>query len=794
MNENTTFANTLMLSSGTESPETLFAKVLERFQLSGNDGNALDVVEEFLAISASIAKDKQRNYSGDNLQDFESWDLETKLWHLVFILFSYRLSSNPSSTSPPLFASYALKREVFLNNNPKIKELLLILQWLQQNSNDVIIPPESENELKWNSTRKAIENKALASLTSRSQQQNLVESIDVDAPLRSEGEITEEDSFRDEANFGIVYELLLKGENEKAASFAAETGNYTLSIIILGASQDYIDPVIDNFTGDGMMDVDEDESVLVTNPSGIKHKYLWYQTVYRLAKDRNIGKNEALIYSYLCGADLTENIKHSSSWEGHMNLYVNQLLTHHLRNLLQKDITENQEAEEILSNINFPVPQHQCVDEILNTLQNTPTISTASKNPFRVIMGSVIIDQLILFLHNSFKSADSKIAEDKHVLRVLAHLAVVSVALGLDQGSKAPTKIITKYISRLSESGLDDLVPVYLSFIPDEKDVRECYSIFLTTIMDSEKRNRQLEILRNLGISAFNDAGTPPSSTTEDLDDQYESKIHNVLKRTVERVMLETQAHYEPMQDIQLKADDIDDVDIKLSRSVEWFYENYMYEDAIIATRTIFQRFLLTGRLRAIKEFVDGKNFKLLLKNYDSSVQIRSMEPNSSPPLILEVDKEELLQYDKFGQCLNYLDEWKAFVGSNSQTCWQGTDVENSILKITLQLRSFILTWLQDVIHDCEDLTRVQLYRELRSLYVPYIVIELLQVLQECRLHDWKYMHQAFSLINEVANDKDNDYLRCFISCGRIGEFVSLAGDVAMVAMEKGTGGIFIQN
>lgn len=790
MNDTTTFKHTMLLVSGAESPETLFAKVLERFQLSGNDGSALEVVEEFLAISASIAKDKQRSFGDSDSQEFESWDLETKLWHLVYILFSYRLSSSPPGVNPPLYASYAFKREDFLNQNPKIKELLLILQWLQQNSNDVIPPSESEIELKWNSTKVAIENQALAALTSR-KLENLVDSIDVDAPLRSDGEIAKQDAFKDEVNFGIIYELLLNGENEKAASFAAETGNYTLSMILLGASQDYIDPVIDDFAGARMMDVDEDESVVVTTPSGIKHKYLWYQTVYRLAKDPKIGTNEALIYSYLCGADLTENIKHSSSWEGHMNLYVNQLLTHHLRTFLQKDLIEHQETEEMLSTINFPVPQHQSVDGILNTLQNTSAISGASKNPFRVIMGSVIIDQLILFLHNSFKSADSNIVEDKHVLRVLAHLAVVSVALGLDQGSKAPTKIITKYISRLSESGLDDLVPVYLSFIPDEKDVRECYSIFLTTITDSEKRSRQLDILRNLGISAFNDAGTPVSSTTEDLDDQYESKIHNVLKRTVERVMLETQAHYQPLQDIQLKADEIDDVDIKLSRSVEWFYENYMYEDAIIATRTIFQRFLLTGRLRAIKEFVAGKNFKLLLKSYDSSVQIRSMGADT-PSLILEVDKEELLQYDKFGQCLNYLDEWKTFVGSKSQTYWQSTDVENSILKITLHLRAFILTWLQDAIQDCEDAARVQLYRELRSLYVPYVVIELLQVLQECRLHDWKYMHQAFSLINEVANDKENDYLRCFISCGRVGEFVSLAGDVAMVAMERGTSGIFI--
>lgn len=788
MNETTLYGAAL-----TEYPETQFARVLENFQLSGSELSPFDVIQNFISISATRAFAEQQNAAsgGENSQDFESWDLETKLWHLVYILYSFRLSPAPHEHDPHPFASYSLKREAYLDKNPKVKELVLILQWIQQNSNDVIILPEATQELKWNSTRVAIENKDLASLTSRNQK-TLVTNLDVDAPLRSNGEILSQDALKDEENFGIIYELLLSGKKQEAIDFAAQSGNYNLALILVGAFQDYVDPVIDDIAASEMdVDEDEDES-FPEEPSGIKHKYLWYQTVYQLAQNPRIGKNEALIYSFLSGGDLSHNIKASDSWETHLGLYVNQLLTHHLRNLLKSILDKSLAKEEMLPSLHFPAPQHQSVDGILNTLQSTHSISAKSKNPFRVIMGSLIINQLMLFLSNSSKTTDSTIVEDSHILRVLAHLAVISVTLGLDEGSKAPTKIITKYISKLSESGLDDIVPIYLSFIPDEKDVRECYSIFLTTIVDSEKRNRQLEILRRLGISAFNENGTPPSSATEDLDDQYEGKIHNVLKRTVERVMLETQSHYEPSQDIQLKENEIDEVDLKLSKSVEWFYENFMYEDAIVATRTIFQRFLQTGKLRAIKDFVAGKNFRNLLKSYDSSVEIRALDGTESKlTLVSELDKEELLQYEKFGQCLNYLEEWKSFVNSNTATHWQSTDVENSIEKITLNLRLFILTWLKDAIQDTKDEARANLYQELRSLYIPYVVIELLQVLKQCRLHDWKYMHQAFSLINEIANDQENDYLQCFISCGRIDELVTLAGDVSMVAMEKGTAGIF---
>lgn len=784
MNETSSFAG-----YSHETPEVQFAKVLENYQLSGNSVSPFDVIQNFISISASRALAIQQNSElpKRTSQEFESWDLETKLWHLVCIMYSFRLSPTESAPVQPAFASYSSKREAFLNSNPKIKELVLILQWLQQNSNDVATE-ESTQELKWLRTKAAIEDKQLA-LLAYGRESNIVEQLDVDAPLRSNASITTEDAQKDDADFGIVYELLLSGQNQKAIDYAAQSGNYTLSLILIGAFQDYIDPIIDSNCGSNM-DVDEDESIVQNDPSGIKHKYMWYQTVYKLAQNPKLSKKEALIYTFLCGGDLSENIKSSKSWETHMLLHVNQLLTHHLRTFLRSSSSEL-DNKEIIGSINFPAPQHQSVDGILNTLQSSTVISSQSRNPFRVIMGSVMINQLLLFLHSSIKSTDSQIVDDQHILRVLAHLSVVLVLLGLDEGSKTPTKIITKYISKLSESGLDDLVPVYLSFIPDEKDVRECYSIFLTTIMDSEKRNRQLEILRRLGISAFNDSGTPFSSTTEDFDGQYESKIHNVLKRTVERVMLETQAHYEPQEDIQLKADEIDDVDIKLSRSVEWLYENYMFEDAIIATRTIFQRFLQTGRLRAIKEFAGGKNFKKLLKNYDASVQIQSLDDTRRSPIVSDADKEELLQYDQLGQCLNYLDEWNEFISSKNDTYWQSKDVENSIEKITLNLRRFIEDWLKNPILQTENEERAQMYKEMRSLYVPYVVIELLQVLQQCRLHDWKYMRQAFALINEVANDRENDLLRCFISCGRLREFVSLAGDVALVALEKGTKGIF---
>ena len=55
---------------------------------------------------------------------------------------------------------------------------------------------------------------------------------------------------------------------------------------------------------------------------------------------------------------------------------------------------------------------------------------------------------------------------------------------------------MTLYVSKLSELQLAELIPIYLSFIPDEKDARECYSLFLSSITDSEERSKQIAIAK----------------------------------------------------------------------------------------------------------------------------------------------------------------------------------------------------------------------------------------------------------------------------------------------------------
>lgn len=766
------------------SPETQFARILEEFQLGGGRSDPFDVIRSFTLVAASRAvavgqKMAEFGESEADKSEFASWDLEAKMWHLVRVLYLFRLSDH-QTIHPLEYSSQAVKSAAYLTRNAKIKEILLIIEWLQFNLQEVSADV-SLQAAKWTNTKIGIESRNLSTLAPQAQMVDYVECLDADAPLRTPKQISPIDKHVDDGNFAVIYRMVLSGDVQKAIDYASETGNFTIALILMGSQQDYFDPVLDDSDA---MDHDDDQQ---EEPSGIQHKYLWFQTVARLAQEPALTQHEKLIYSFLCGGDQSENIAEAgSNWEECLLVYLNELYKHHTRTFLKTLVGPDDQTPLV----SFPTPSHTSVDGILNLLLKAPATQSESASALRVIVGSVMINQLSLFLHNTFKTNRTDLLEDPYVLRILAHLAVVMLILDLHEGSATPTKLLTTYISMLSKQGDEDIVPVYLAFIPDEKDVRECYSIFLSTITDPQSRARQLDLFRRLGVNTPGE-NTPNSTSTEEVGYEYENKINNVLKRTVERVMAETEAAYDPQGEIKVEDKVVAQTDVTLYRSVEWLFENKMYEDAITASRTIIRRFLLTGRLKSILEFCNNKTFKALLKDYDLDLHTRSMGDVTPPTLISEDDKEELMQYEQLVEALRILHEWRAFAHEadvDSRSFWTSKDVEKSIEKTIHKLHDLVFRWFVQPIATCTQQDRVDIYKEYRSIYVPYFIIELLQVLQQSRHKDWKYMQQAFQLVNAVANDKQYDFLQCFVTCGRLGEFVTLAGDVALVASENKQG------
>ncbi|RLV92261.1 Nucleoporin NUP84 [Spathaspora sp. JA1] len=756
------------------SVEIQFASALQEFQLNkGENFTPFEFLTEFKTIAAKQALQLGRELNENEsdkllLHDFECWDLETKLWNLVEGLYSLRLSQQEEEEQDLLpeydFSTLAVKQENYLRRNPKIRELMILINWIQTNTKTFTFD-ENTHQIKWNNTRLAINSTHFNALARNDGgNSDLVVDLDVDAPLRTNKLIDPQDEQIDSLNFSIIYKLLLAGRIQEAIDYANSTGNFALALILVGASQEYIDPVLDGIS-------DSNNNV---KSGGIKHKLSWKRTVYKLSQQANLNQYERLIYNYLSGGDITENLKLAlDSWEESLLLYATQLLLYKLETFIS-----SLNPQEALS-IDVPKPQVDSIDEILNNLSNTNTeISQQSLDQIRIISGAVMIDQVPSLLHKLISQDTTFI--DQHLLRILTHLSIFLYITTPSVNPQDLTTIITLYVAKLTECKAPELIPIYLSFMPDEKDARETYSLYLASLTDREQRMKQLEMSKKIIQPVIAD------DEMMIIDDSQGAKLINVLRRTVERVMNETAEHYIPHAPIIVEDDInsvVDEVDFKLYRAVEWFFDNKMYGDAISATIIIIRRFLICGKLTALKQFAMGKDFNQLLSDYDLQ-NLRETEEDDIE--ISEDTKEELKSYVQLLQGLNFIDEWKEF--TRQDISWSSPMVTNCLEKVTGTLHKLMLNWFKSLIKTSEN---TLVYQNIRAIYIPYLIMELLQVYTLARAKDWKYIKFAFELINDVANE-EYDYLQCFTSCGRLNEFLTQAGHLAVTASERGTSGIFI--
>lgn len=808
-----------------KNPETQFANVLQGYQLN-NETDIFEIVGNFKSICALNAllvgeKLSEEESNSELQEEFENWDLETKLWHLVESLYSFRLSVSEEPYREYPFSSLSVKQENFLRKKPKVREISLMIHWLQTNSKSIDVNDTSSiSSGKWQNTRQAIQNKDLEVLANKEKPtDNIVDDLDSDSPLRSGKRIHPVDDDTDSKSFYLIYKLVLANRIQEAIDYANITGNFTLALILIGAIQDYVDPVIDqdfinhpqnsdNMILDTLNSDNDDHSPFVSKPSGIRHKLLWKKTVYKLSQQPTLNRNERLIYNYLSGGNIALNLEDSSdNWEEYLLLYLNQLYIHNLESFIASSLPKNILEDETLS-LALPKPQFSSVDDILNALLKSENrVAEQSTHPLRIIMGGIMINQVSTLIHNIIRSlsnatkdsdSDSIISKN-HLLRVVTHLAIFELIAEERKkiNVKDITKVMTLYVSKLSEMQLAELIPIYLSFISDEKDARECYSLFLSSITDTEERSKQIAIAKK-----FSNITTPIGVDLLAHDSGYnEDKMFNILRRTVERVMIETEPHYKQSSNVIVHDDisKVDEADYKLYRSVEWFFENSMHEDAISASITIMRRFLLCGKVSSLKQFGKDKNFKQLIKEYDLESHINSISSPNASFIVSEDDKEELLNYESLILGLLLIDDWKQFLKDNKingvlskitpNSFWKSNHINNSIEKVTNTLTKLIFQWLSDlIISTSKDR---ELFKELRIIYIPYLIMELLQIYQYSRLNNWSYMRKALKLITEVANEDENDFLNCFVNCGRLDEFLVRCGEISVIASERGIKGIF---
>lgn len=768
--------------------EEEFARVLQDFQLEQDPFVALRRLKRLSAERAQNAVALIVEGGDENARrksQLEHWELETKLWDLVDILYEFRYGSEAGElqTTPEYpFSSLRVKQRNYLLRHPEVMEIQLIIAWLQRNwsrHENCGFDNSSGNGLKWGDTR--------LELAQRFSFDNYIKDLDVDAPLRSRRSVHPSDESTDSAVFRRIYHLVLANRMSEAVRVADDTGNFGLGLILLGAVQDYFDPLLEsreNNTSNDKLEANVVEfeatmpagSLCSLKGSGLKHKLLWKRTTYELLQQSNLNRFERMIYAFLVGGDLTDNLEEADlNWEQYLYLHLQQMLCYRLEKFW---ISQTDDEDDV------PCTLPPTFDSLMELLQTLPRVNAELgdqlKQAPRIIMTSVMIQRELELFTNAAHDDELPISS----VRVLTHLAILRLALFANNPSSTGL-LINSYVRRLKAQGMPELVPIYLLFVAEERDRREAYSTFLSNVTDENQRQMQMQISKQIETNWG--TGNPLEKEEELMEISGRGEqFRNVLRRTVERVLEETAFHYDDVRRSGLLElqDDYDEVDYKVFRNVDWYSVNHMYADFIIAATIVIRRFLLCGKLAALKAFAGDKDFCKILKQFDRQHITSDEDPLSSGV------REEFLQYAEFIDGLRLVDQFKQF---RTQGHEQGSAeaIDRSIEKASKNLGSLISGWFVPGSVPSPVTEDLQVFAYFRSIYVPYLIFELLSIYVDARDKSWNYMEEAFSLITSVADCAQNDYLNCFLSCGRLSEFLGIIGEISALGLERGTRGVF---
>lgn len=704
-----------------------FANALKDFMVSEfDDGNPADpfaIVREFRSIAGEYAA---ASLSSNADSSFD-WELEAKLWHLFELLLSFRTSDQDlCPMEVHRYNSSAVFEKQLLHQNRDLYQIWIIIVWIQSNMK----VPERPSNLpisKWSNT-----------IISGG-----LKSCDLDYPLRETAvQIDSRDKEEDSIFFKYVYELLIAGKIEEAFEECKMSDNYTISMVLCGM-QVYVNPKVDTQVREEF-----------ETQQGIKRHALWRRTVYSLSLNTELNHYERAIYSFLAGDIPSEEVKSSTGWDSGLLIYLNQILQIEVENYLTA------EGKISKDDLILPLPSHpNDLQTVLNRL--SLAYPEESEHPIRVLMGGIILNTLESVLNSAVKllidmvqgqTMENDLAEKPYLLRIVTHMSILLDILSPGLVSKRDkSKLITAYISIMKLRELYDVIPTYISFL-DEGETVEAYSFVLSTLEDPEIRKRQIELANFLRLP-----------------------ISNILRKTTERIFAETEEEYTPGDEVSVTFD-VSPVDRHLIFAVEWLLQGKLYVDAVDSVIAMSRRFLINGKIKSLEFFMKRNSLDDLLKNYELEVICQRNHEDKE-----DSKKREIQEYQRLINEFIKFEEWRNTVSKlNSDS-----NVPSLIEKFQQYSRGTfdLIKHFFVELSEHEDHPDKEIYHEIRSLYTPYLIIELHKELIEAAmlLKIPTFIQEALKFANLVANETDKIYL-LFQSSGKLKEYLRLVAQTATMS------------
>lgn len=733
--------DSIQLSVEDDDLHTQFAKVLREFRVEFGKFDLGSLASKFKIIAH---RKLMEVYGKDSTQieDITNWTLECKFWTLMEALQEVKfnkemLNDDHAITKEPDFNEVCeYSSDVFIidkmiASDIKITQLLVTMSTLSETFK-LDFPSDEDEEpdlqtTKWLNTYN--------NLNSMSPNPAYVESLDVDAPMRTGQVIDPIDAEKDELFFKKAFSLLLSNELEDLDELCKITNNWDFAMILAGF-KDRVDPV---------MDLNDFQSK--TKPSGVKSQILrkrsLYQLVKRMDESKTAGKYEKACYGFLVN-DFISCHSLASNWEEKLLMYLRNYLNIKLEDQLVKVHAKfNIETSDLALINKLPKPpvMTNSVDDILIKLSHDTDekIREQSKHSIRVLIGSLISDNVKDLMNNTIKSLENMVQTDgqdsvlaeAYVLRILTHLAII---LQLVYGeslisNENYTKLLNFYIHRLTLYKAYELIPTYMSYIPDESDIIRIYSdLIMKFEFQSEDRIKQISGIRHLMLP-----------------------LENILRSTVERAFDETAQYYPTNKEVALIFETAP-IDQKLYQLVNWFIDSNMVDDAVDSITILLRRFLLVGKIGASIEFIDSINLPFLIESYQVKHEIQDNLDDIKPIM-------ELIQYRNFVSVFKMMLKFDTSLGSFEE-----------IFELSKKMKKLIKSWLFELAND-EEQENKEVFNELRRIYIPILFNKLFVLLIENKHQSEVLIKEGIDMVNLLADEEFKLY-EIFDSTGELEPFL----------------------
>ncbi|KAI8050910.1 nuclear pore protein 84/107 [Syncephalis plumigaleata] len=672
-----------------------------------------------------------------------------------------------ASVDPALTTDVQMISSLFASNRGQstLREHVLVKSWLQEVASG--FQPVGPRTGYWFYTSRYHNGVSATGDLSDPEAAKIVHTLDPDAPSREKRTLAPEDQEFDKALVRTLYEYLRRGQINQAMELCRKSDQSWRAASISGSTM-YSDESLDkgNFDDDDDDEHDEhgeDRGMMPPlkkrkGPEGNPRRLLWKSMCRQLSKNVDADIYERAMYALLVG-EIEPMLMVAQTWEDYLFAYYNAMV--------ETELDKSWTPAEIFERL---------------SKSDHPSIRASSVESFHYVQSHVIQNQLnslVSALSTNFTKLDNYTEYMQHVLRFITHLVIIMRQLkALPVQDAAGDKIIKCYVDLLIAIKKNHLVAQYCALLPESMQI-PAYASFLRSLeqVTREERYQYLQKARDyqMNVQAIT------VQVVRMILETYKSKTDAIImfdSKTVNLALIHSA---------------IEENDQEQIRALEWlFFEPSQSRDAIIQASHLARRFLVLGKLNAVKVLLDS------IPNDIRAAHSADQVIDQTDALSVAV--REITGYtnlclfeEKFAEWALYTKESRA-VGSNKSEYELLVKLRTLVNDMeTLANQLLITTWL---VLDIEESQmdpyspsaeqRRQECGKVRERYLTELTIQLFMILYESESILPGSMQKSLNLSHLVANVEYGLYTE-FVRAGRMAELLELLRRSAVALSSSNT-------